>query len=130
MSAASMVVARDWIHGYRHPAFPDPGHDRPVFDTGLGLYCTWTTDIATGERYPLYVRAPFFGMSGCTNQSAHGDVPLGQLHPNCLVCNQRGYCKSMCPLPEDMPGFTCTVEMDFDDQEAGWLVGEKGWNAS
>ena len=107
------------------PDFPDPGHNHPVLKDGL--YCTWQTDPTTRQRYPVYVRAPFFGMSGCTNQNSRGDVPLGQLHPNCLVCNQRGYCKDMCPLPADVPGFTCTIEMDFDDQEFAWLVDEKGW---
>ena len=105
--------------------FPDPGHDHPVLKDGL--YCTWQTDHANGGRYPTYIRAQFFGMCGCTNQTDAGDVPLGQLHPNCIVCNQRGYCKSMCPLPADVPGFTCTVEMDFEDQEAGWLVSAEGW---
>lgn len=113
------------MSAYVHPDFPDPGHDRPVLKDGL--YCTWTTSHI-GERYPHYVRAPFFCMSGCTNQNAYGDVPLGQLHANCVVCNQRGYCKSMCPLPADVPGFTCTIEMDVDDQEAGWLVGDNGWS--
>lgn len=90
-----------------------------------GLYCTWiTTHVG---RQPSYVRALFFGMSGSVNQAAFGDVPLGQLHANCVVCNQRGYCKSMCPLPVDVPGFTCTIEMDFDDQEIAWQVGDKGW---
>jgi len=116
------------MSAYIHPLFPDPGHNRPVLLDGL--YCTWQLDSVNGGRFPTYVRAPFFGMSGCINQNQWKvNVPLRQLHFNCLVCNRRGYCATMCPLPADVPGFTCTVEMDFDDQEVGWLVGERGFVA-
>ena len=96
--------------------FPDPGHNDQVRHGDL--WVTWTTWDMDGVRRPSYVLDQFRGLCGSINHVDGGDVPLGQLHPNCIACHNLGHCESMCP--NIVAGFTCTVDMDFETQEAGW----------
>ena len=54
------------------------------------------------------------------------DLGSSAMHPNCKACNDLGHNRLICPNG-DIPGFTCTVDMEHDQQEDAWLVGKDGW---
>jgi len=101
-------------------------HSEEPIDLG-GVWLTFQTD-SDGTRTRYYEEHATRGMCGSRNQATEGDVRPGRLAPNCIVCHERGYCKAMCPVG-DIPGFTCTISMNAEDQEADWQVGEHGWTA-
>lgn len=71
-----------------------------------------------GSTFETWQRDEYLGMSGLFNHNPDRAL-LGALHPNCIRCNEQGYCRTMCPT--ELPtGLTCTASMNHDQQEAQW----------
>ena len=73
---------------------------------------------ADGSTFSTWERDEFRGMNGLFNQHSMRGL-LGYLHPNCIRCNKKGFCRTICPI-ESPAGFTCTADMGPELQEMGW----------